>query len=491
MALLNSEEQLIQEEEPTHLNSILPDKLFSKVLCDLSLHREYLIMYSTCNYNPYLLLSSLYNSLENPEHREDIKYCIETFLLQWIKVNWPDFRKNLSNEEFSILLEKLKESFSPEVKDKINQKIEKKKETDNNRIILNIEIHPESDLSASLLSNYKNSEITKFLYIMECRLFSALEPSEFINNVFSKSAKQTLAPNVTRLINWFNHIVSFVSTTIYSQDNITDRVKVIIRWIEIAMIILPLGNYSSLMQIMTALNNALSFLKLTKKQLKSKDEAYSEPYEKIITLCSVTDLTNLQKTIEENSTCIPYLGIYLRKLVRLQETITDDPTKGGPFNFSLRQRVASIILFLQNFKNFKHLEACASLPQESFNEISHLFLHSTLLPESAILEINKSEKPPVLPRAPVPAKRPRKKSKVIPGNSSTPNIVIVPKIICSNDLSPNNSRPLSAKIKKPSPPSTNTPNSARWSVKSLEVGHSFPLLKIGRDRIRKEETKSE
>jgi len=328
---------------------------------------------------------------------------------------------------------------------------------------------------------------------MECRLFSALEPSEFINNVFSKSAKQTLAPNVTRLINWFNHIVSFVSTTIYSQDNITDRVKVIIRWIEIAMIILPLGNYSSLMQIMTALNNALSFLKLTKKQLKSKDEAYSEPYEKIITLCSVTDLTNLQKTIEENSTCIPYLGIYLRKLVRLQETLTGDPTKGGPCNFSLRQRVASIILFLQNFKNFKHLEACASLPQESFNEISHLFLHSTILPESTILEINKSEKPPELPRAPLPAKRPRKKSKVIPGKMpSTPNVVIVPKIICSNDLSPrNNSRPLSAKI-KPSPPSMDRPNSARhWSVKSMEVGHSLPTLQIGRDRIRKEETKSE
>jgi hypothetical protein len=468
MALLNSddEEQLI--EEATHLNSILPAKLFSNVLCDLSLHREYLIIYSTCNCTPLLLLSSLHNSLENPEYREDFRNCVEKFLLQWIKVNWPDLRKNLSNEEFSILLEKLKKYLSPEVKDKINQKIEKKKEKDNNRIILNIETHPEGDLSASLLSNYKNTEITKFLYIMECRLFSALEPSEFINGVFSKSAKQTLAPNVTRLINWFNHIVSFVTTTIYSQDNITDRVSVIIRWIEIAMIILPLGNYSSLMQIMTALNTALSFLKISKKQLKSKDEAYSEPYEQIITLCSVTDLTNLQKTIEENFTCIPYLGIYLRKLTRLQETITDDPKNGEPFNFKLRQRVASIILFLQKFKNFKHLDAC-TLPQESFNSISHLFLHSTLLPESSIREINISEKPPKLPNTAPPTKRPRNKSKVIPGvpSSPPPNVIIVPKIICP-DLNSNNSRPLSARItpSKISPPmSPNCPNSARWSKK--------------------------
>jgi hypothetical protein len=323
---------------------------------------------------------------------------------------------------------------------------------------------------------------------MECGLFSALEPSEFINGVFSKSGKQTLAPNVTKLINWFNHIVNFVTTTIYSQDTITDRVNVIIRWIEIAMIILPLGNYSSLMQIMTALNRALSFLKQSKKQLKSTGDAYSKPYEKIITLCSVTDLTTLQKTIEENTSCIPYLGLYLRKLVRLQETITDDPTKGDPINFKIRQRIASIILFLREFKQFKYQDACASLPQESFNEISHLFLHSTLLPESTIFQINKSEKPPDVPRTPLPPKKPRKKSKVIPVRA--PSAPIVPKIIICSDLSPNTSGSDSAKISETSSPTKRSPKSVRWAVKSLEIG-SFPF-KLGRDRTKKnEDTKSD
>jgi len=435
-----------------NLTSISPQNIFYKVLFEKSLHKEYLIVYSTIHEADdllELLLTSLKNS--SPENGNLVRKRVSKFLFQWVKVNWPDFRKNLNEMKFSKLLETIKNYLPYSFCQKLNMQIEKLKLEDNNRIIMNTEIDPRDDLSCCLLTKFSNSEIAKFLYIMDSSLLSLLEPSEFLKGAFTKKEKHILAPNVTRLTNWFNHIVSFVRTTIFLQDQICDRVKVIIRWIEIAMILVSIENYSSVIQIMTAINHSLLLLKSTKEELKSKIEVW-KPYEYLSSLSSVEDRTNLKKLMTEQS-AIPYLGLYLAQIVRLQETIIDDPVK-GTINFYQRQRIASIVLLIQQ-RNFKHQKTFSDSLQPELKEmeLSYIFLHSILIPEESIPR--NIEKPPGRPKTLPPVKSPKRKSKakvkssiysplsptynVTPENSS-PRLLsanISPSTLSPNTLSPN------------------------------------------------------
>ncbi len=62
--------------------------------------------------------------------------------------------------------------------------------------------------------------VLRYLTVIEQELFSLITPREFLNQAWQKEDKATLAPNVTRMINRFNHVLhSFLSCGLWSQTN--------------------------------------------------------------------------------------------------------------------------------------------------------------------------------------------------------------------------------------------------------------------------------
>jgi hypothetical protein len=275
-----------------------------------------------------------------------------------------------------------------------------------------------------------------------------------------------------------------VRTTIYSQDKLSDRVTVIIRWVEIAMILESLKNYSSLMQIIIVLTSSLHLLKRTKKELKSQAEGIFKSYEKLQNLCSVEDLSGLKQAMNESDCCIPYLGLYLAQITRLQETLVDDP-QTGTINYQTRKRIASIILSLLNHKKFikRYQKRFTDFLRQDLTGISYIILHSTLIPEEIISQLKLD--PPELPLTPPPEKIPKRPSKITIPSIKSPS------------LSPRNISPL---LRSPK-------SSPRWITKvhisestqsisetfyTSEVSNSPRIFKIGTERIKKtDETSSE
>ena len=97
-----------------------------------------------------------------------------------------------------------------------------------------------SDIKTSLkfkLADLDPLEVARQITLIEYDLFSKIKPREFVGLSWMKDDKETLAPNIMKMIRWSNHIITWIVTEIVTvKDHTRSRVSMYERVISIAKV---------------------------------------------------------------------------------------------------------------------------------------------------------------------------------------------------------------------------------------------------------------
>jgi hypothetical protein len=159
--------------------------------------------------------------------------------------------------------------------------------------------------------------VHSIIHIDSC-LFAAIEWSEFLDECWTKPAKQFRCPNLMRSIKTFNKISVFIQAAILFASNLSSRVA---RWskaIAIANGLFQGRDYAGTLAVLAGLDSAPVYrLKETAQYL---DRGFVEMAERIQSKVSpdgnYRQVRQLVKdAIQQRQSCVPYTGVYLRDLV--------------------------------------------------------------------------------------------------------------------------------------------------------------------------------
>lgn len=121
--------------------------------------------------------------------------------------------------------------------------------------------------------------LAKELTMQEWDIFKKIQPREFLNQAWQRENKNIIAPNVIRMIERFNQISYWVATEILTKHR-KSQAKIIKKFIKTAYICFNLGNFNSMMEILSGLNNvSISRLKNIWRQVPEKYKGYFEELE--------------------------------------------------------------------------------------------------------------------------------------------------------------------------------------------------------------------
>lgn len=178
---------------------------------------------------------------------------------------------------------------------------------------------------ALLLLNYHSLDIAKQLTLIESELFNNIKIEELLNENFTeKKMHLNLSPNVQKSILFTNSLSGYVLETILQPDiALKQRVRILTKWLKIALNCFNLKNFNSLASIMTSLQSFLisrcvkiwNLLNLNYKKLFDKlikiiqpDKNYLIYRKKLMNYLS-----------DKDQIIVPYLNLFLQDLTFIVE----------------------------------------------------------------------------------------------------------------------------------------------------------------------------
>jgi len=177
------------------------------------------------------------------------------------------------------------------------------------------------------LSTLKPRQVAEQLTLTEHAVFCAIPNDEFIQKAFMKAET---SPVFTEMVNHFNRWSRWTMTSITSHSEaLATRVSALARFIKIAYHCLMLQNFNTAYAITAALHDScVQRLKLTWSRLPKKTRVLYDH------LSDVFDIMEnhknyrlaLQTALSSGNATVPYLGLYRKTLLTLEETTpTIDP----------------------------------------------------------------------------------------------------------------------------------------------------------------------
>jgi len=157
------------------------------------------------------------------------------------------------------------------------------------------------------------------LSIIDQELFFEIKPRECLNQNWKKKNNKTLAPNIIRMIDQFNHVCKWIQIEILLCKTLKERGKFIKKAIRMAKRCMDNQNYNALCAINTALNAAPIFRLTHAWNLVKKAEI--KVFEQIKELFSHhKNQKNLRAALRNaTSPSIPHIGIFLQDLVFIDD----------------------------------------------------------------------------------------------------------------------------------------------------------------------------
>ena len=193
-------------------------------------------------------------------------------------------------------------------------------------------------------------EIARQLTLIEYHLFTAVKPTEFLDQAWMKDDRETRAPNICQMTKWSNHVTYWVVSEIASaQESVKQRAGVYERFIAVAHHLEKLNNFNGVKEILAALqSSAIYRLKKTQDAVSAK---YAKLYEGLTKLTSIefNFKTLRSKVHAADPPLIPFPGIYQSDLV-FMDTCNKSKLENGLINFMKYQKIASYILELQVYQ---------------------------------------------------------------------------------------------------------------------------------------------
>ncbi|AOW05339.1 ras guanine nucleotide exchange factor domain-containing protein [Yarrowia lipolytica] len=234
-------------------------------------------------------------------------------------------------------------------------------------------ISPEATIS---IVGFDAFDIARQLTLIDNELFCKIKTEEFMDlNFASKKRKLGNAQNIGAMTLNTNKLSALVGDSILRHGlNAKQRKNILKQWIRIGDKCLELGNFNSLLTIVSALQS-VSIMRLRKTW-----EMLSPRYQtlfaslKAIVLPEKNFVAYRSRIRQQDIPCVPYLGVYLTDLTFIEEGNADKRLyipKGGDghapsvsvINFDKHARTAKIIGEIQRFQIPYRLQPVKELQQ--------------------------------------------------------------------------------------------------------------------------------
>lgn len=221
-----------------------------------------------------------------------------------------------------------------------------------------------------IINFWTDEEIARQLTYISRTMILNISKREIIGARYAKKKKEETSPNILSLIKRFDLLCCFIIEEILSYDNLSERSRVIERWIGVGMKCKEMNNFNDTIIISTAFNNFIvKRLQNTWRKVSTKAINEIEELKKFCTCQgSYISLRNsISQCIEQKKPYVPYLGLLLKEISYYEEnmpSIKDDTL----INFGKIQKVLKAI---KNFFYFSNLPYNYR-PLKNLNILNHL-----------------------------------------------------------------------------------------------------------------------
>ncbi|KAJ3273454.1 hypothetical protein HK104_004268 [Borealophlyctis nickersoniae] len=195
-----------------------------------------------------------------------------------------------------------------------------------------------------------NEIIARQLNVLESEIFRKIKGRDLLQHIWSRRHKGRHAPSVAASIGHFNFISAWVTTRVLAQRKVKARAKVLGKFMKIAQILRNSNNYNTLMAILAGINSApLLRLRQTRKLLYGRQSWRNyEALEKLMS--SERSFGGYRSALKRSEMpCIPYLGVFLRDLLYIDEA-NKDRRPDGTINLPKFLLMGDIVMMIKSFQ---------------------------------------------------------------------------------------------------------------------------------------------
>lgn len=199
-------------------------------------------------------------------------------------------------------------------------------------------------------------ECARQITLHEYSLFKVILPKECLNQAWVKKEKETLAPNVLKMIHWSNDVSGWVISEVLSRDQPKQRADIIKLFLKIAKHCKDLNNFNAVFEILAGLQS--SPVDRLRKTWEKIDKVYKQMHKELQLVNSRDKNFSVLRDLLKQSLppCIPYLGMFLTDLTFIDTGNLDripktDAHKEELVNFVKLRKTALVIKQIQLFQN--------------------------------------------------------------------------------------------------------------------------------------------
>ena len=247
-------------------------------------------------------------------------------------------------------------------------------------------------------------EVARQLCLYEQTIYQAIHPKEALNQAWNKHKER--APNLLKMITFFNRLSKWVSTQVCLREDLKERVKLIMKFMQLSMQLRQYNNFDGMQAVLSGINSTPVWrMKQSWAKIEKKDKFFAQWKQMSSVITDTANNFTAYRTAVSTADppIIPYLGVYLTDLtftedgnpdyLRVQDGRTDI------VNFEKMRRVAVLIkdicTYQQTPYNFEKVPMifdffAGELP---FEDDQPLFNRSRKLePPNSVLTPKKSKK---------------------------------------------------------------------------------------------------
>lgn len=260
-------------------------------------------------------------------------FCKETFDLELINKLQTFFKdvlkiyemKHKYSNEIQSSLDKLKELYNSLTLRRTisaHNKIPYENLFPKRTTLMDLITSPDNPISYFSLLDFNSGEIALELTYISYKLFSKIQPKEFLKGVFTKKNKSITSPNITEISNRFNKVSFWAIEEILMYDHASERAKIIEKYIDIINELVKLNNFFDSISIISGLSQ-ITISNLSKSWGNVSKQS-KEKYKKLKEFLSFEDnYKNIREKINEcvlnKQPYIPFLSPYSKTICYLEE----------------------------------------------------------------------------------------------------------------------------------------------------------------------------
>ncbi|KAJ3191618.1 hypothetical protein HK101_007556 [Irineochytrium annulatum] len=212
---------------------------------------------------------------------------------------------------------------------------------------------------ASLFLDLNEELVVQQLNLVEGDIFGAIGPRDLLHSLWSRVNRGQHAPTVAASIRHFNYVSSWVVTTVLSSPSPAIRASLLLKFMRIAHSLRLANNFNTLMAVLAGLSSTpLQRLRATHRLIPDIDpsapgiQRAHRVLERLMS--SERSFAGYRQALRRaEMPCIPYLGVFLRDLLYIDEA-NKDRRADGCVNLAKFLLMGDVIVMMKSFQLARH-----------------------------------------------------------------------------------------------------------------------------------------